>query len=186
MSIHAFCKSLRIMKCHAYQSRCRAAKATVLLGRTLEHGCAPHLLGDCEVDEVSSNAHLRKVVRVGQLGRHVQLEINIIVNIGAPEPNEAAVALAGDSASQQWQQLRLQAATHLLHLRSAQSVDAQSAKCANTRKFGQCEPSNKSACSRRLRMAASRQLQLLSAEQAQVATEVCTSLCKSSSQSYHN
>lgn len=67
------------------------------------HGCVAHLLGDCEVDEVGSNAHLRKVVRVGQLGRHVQLEVNIIVNIGAPKPNEAAVALAGDSAFQQWQ-----------------------------------------------------------------------------------
>ena len=44
-------------------------------------GWVPHLLSDCEVDEVGSNAHFRQVVRVGQLGRHVQLEVDIVVDI---------------------------------------------------------------------------------------------------------
>ena len=85
-----------------------------------------HLLGDCEVDEIGGNAHFRQVVRVGQLGCHVQLEVDIIVDIGASKPDEAAVALTGDRSFQQWQQLRLQAATHFLHLDSARRVNTQS------------------------------------------------------------
>ena len=110
------------------------------------HGCVPHLLGDSKVDEIGGDAHVRQVVRVGQFGRHVQLEIDIVVDIGAPKPDEAAVALTGDSAFQQGQQLRLQAATHLLHLGSARIINAQSATGADTRKFGQCKTSNKKAC----------------------------------------
>lgn len=39
------------------------------------------LSGDGEVDEVGGNADLWQVVRVGQLGAHVQLEVGIVVYI---------------------------------------------------------------------------------------------------------
>lgn len=93
-------------------------------------GGVPYLLGDSKVDEVGGNAHFRQIVGVGQLGGHVQLEVGIVVNIRAPQPDEAAVALAGDCALQQWQQLRLQAATHFFHLGSAEAVSTL--RCVNS------------------------------------------------------
>ena len=117
--------TLAKIKCRAYQGSCRAAKARLLLGWTAVRGYVAYLLGDCEVDEVGSNAHFRQVMWVGQLGGHVQPKIHIIVDVGAPKPNEAAMALTGDSAFQQWQQLRLQAAAHFLHLGSVTSVNIQ-------------------------------------------------------------
>lgn len=83
-----------------------------------------HLLSDCEVDQVGSDAHFRQVMRIRQLGGHVQLEVGIVVDIRGAKPNEAAVALAGDTALQQWQQLRLQAATHFLDQKRVAKADA--------------------------------------------------------------
>ena len=83
-----------------------------------------YLLCDGEVDQVCGNAHFWQVVWVSQLGGHVQLEVGIIIDVRASKSDEAAVALAADSALQQWQQLRLQCATHFFHQERVAEADA--------------------------------------------------------------
>eukprot|EP00976_Prorocentrum_cordatum_P073780 1181260-Prorocentrum_minimum.AAC.3 len=49
--------------------------------------------GDGEVDHRHLDAHLRQVVRVGQLGGYVELEVLVIVHVAVPDPHHHAVAL---------------------------------------------------------------------------------------------
>ena len=107
-----------------YTCRVKAGLQDSLHVRMTTQMYMAYLLGDCEVDEVGSNAHFWQVVRVGQLGSHVQLEVGIIVHIRAPKSDEAAVALAADTALQQWQQLGFQCATHFFHQERVAKADA--------------------------------------------------------------
>eukprot|EP00962_Isochrysis_galbana_P006126 scaffold1658_cov115-Isochrysis_galbana.AAC.11 len=70
--------------------------------------------GDGKVDERHLDAHLGQVVWVGQLGRHVEAEVVVVVNVRVPHADELAAALLVDLLLQHRLERRVELLAHVL------------------------------------------------------------------------